>query len=95
MSTDELSGGQKQLLNLAAVMVMQPEILVLDEATSALDNETEAAVMEAIDSLMGRKTLIIIAHRLTTIKNCRMFLRVADGKVDEVSYEELTEEPDE
>ena len=90
-----LSGGQRQRIGIARALYDDPEILVLDEATSALDNETEAAVMEAIDSLMGRKTLIIIAHRLTTIKNCRMFLRVADGKVDEVSYEELTEEPDE
>ncbi len=90
-----LSGGQRQRIGIARALYDDPEILVLDEATSALDNETEAAVMEAIDSLMGRKTLIIIAHRLTTIRNCRMFLRVADGKVDEVSYEELTEEPDE
>ena len=47
-----------------------PKLLILDEATSALDNETETAGMEAIDSLQGNKTLIIVAHRLTTIRNC-------------------------
>ena len=76
-----LSGGQRQRIGIARALYDDPEILVLDEATSALDNETEAAVMEAIDSLMGRKTLIIIAHRLTTIENCQIVYRVEDGKV--------------
>ncbi len=76
-----LSGGQRQRIGIARALYDDPEILVLDEATSALDNETEAAVMEAIDRLMGRKTLIIIAHRLTTIENCQIVYRVEDGKV--------------
>lgn len=84
-----LSGGQRQRIGIARALYDDPEILVLDEATAALDNETETAVMEAIDSLMGRKTLIIIAHRLTTIKNCQMIFRVDNGQVREVKYEDI------
>ena len=58
-----------------------PEVLVLDEATSALDNDTEAAIMESINRLHGKKTLIIIAHRLQTIEKCDMVYRVENGKV--------------
>ena len=76
-----LSGGQRQRIGIARALYDDPEILVLDEATSALDNETEAAVMEAIENLMGRKTLIIIAHRLTTIENCQIVYRVENGDV--------------
>ena len=68
---------------------MEPDILVLDEATSALDTETENAVMEAITSLQGQKTLIIIAHRLTTIKNCDAIYEIVDGKAVKRGYEEL------
>lgn len=84
-----LSGGQRQRIGIARALYDDPEILVLDEATSALDSETEGAVMEAIDSLMGRKTLIIIAHRLTTIRNCQMIFRVENGRVIKVKKEEL------
>ncbi len=62
-------------------MYHDPEILILDEATSALDNDTEAAVMEAIEKLHGEKTMIIIAHRLTTLRNADVIYEVADGKV--------------
>ncbi len=76
-----LSGGQRQRIGIARALYNDPEILVLDEATSALDTETETAVMEAIDSLSGKKTLIIIAHRLSTIENCDIVYEVKDGNV--------------
>ena len=83
------SGGQSQRLAIARALYNDPDILVLDEATSALDNETETAVMEAIDALQGQKTMIIIAHRLTTIKNCDHIYEIKDGKATERKYEEL------
>ncbi len=84
-----LSGGQRQRIGIARALYGDPELLVLDEATSALDNETEKAVMDAIDSLHGRKTMIIIAHRLTTIKNCDVIYRVAQGKIKPVGRSEF------
>ncbi len=76
-----LSGGQRQRIGIARALFEDPEVLVLDEATSALDNETEAAIMDSINHLHGRKTLIIIAHRLQTIEKCDMVYRVKDGSV--------------
>ncbi|MDE6386389.1 MAG: ABC transporter ATP-binding protein/permease [Lachnospiraceae bacterium] len=76
----KFSGGQRQRVAIARALYYDPAILVLDEATSALDNETESAVMEAIESLQGHKTLIIVAHRLTTIKSCDEVYEIADGK---------------
>lgn len=76
-----LSGGQRQRLGIARALYHNPEILVFDEATSALDNETEAAVMEAINSFHGRKTMVIIAHRLNTIEKCDRIYKVDDGKI--------------
>ena len=75
-----ISGGQRQRIGIARALYHDPEILVLDEATSALDNETETAVMEAIDGLHGVKTMIIIAHRLTTIKNADIVIEIGGGK---------------
>ncbi|NLG03768.1 MAG: ABC transporter ATP-binding protein [Clostridia bacterium] len=84
-----LSGGQRQRIGIARALYNNPEILVLDEATSALDSETELAVMEAIDRLQGRKTLIIIAHRLTTIKNCEYVFQVENGAIEPVNPKDL------
>ncbi|MBR3602303.1 MAG: ABC transporter ATP-binding protein [Lachnospiraceae bacterium] len=76
-----LSGGQRQRIGIARALFEDPEVLVLDEATSALDNDTEAAIMESINRLHGKKTLIIIAHRLQTIEKCDIVYRVEKGKV--------------
>lgn len=75
-----LSGGQRQRIGIARALYNNPEVLILDEATSALDNDTEAAIMESINRLHGKKTLIIIAHRLQTIEKCDLVYRVEDGK---------------
>ena len=75
-----LSGGQRQRIGIARALYSDPEVLILDEATSALDNETEAAIMDSINRLQGKKTLVIIAHRLQTIEKCNIVYRVEDGK---------------
>ena len=85
----KFSGGQKQRVAIARALYNNPAILILDEATSALDTETENAVMEAIDSLQGNKTLIIVAHRLTTIRNCDKIYEIVDGKAVEREKEEV------
>jgi ABC-type multidrug transport system fused ATPase/permease subunit len=85
-----LSGGQRQRIGIARALYHNPEILVFDEATSALDNETEAAVMEAINSFHGKKTMVIIAHRLNTIANCDIIYEVKDEKIHETSLEGRT-----
>lgn len=83
-----LSGGQRQRIGIARALYEDPEVLILDEATSALDNDTEAAIMDSINRLHGRKTLIIIAHRLQTIEKCDMIYRVENGKAKEVKEHE-------
>ena len=75
-----LSGGQRQRIGIARALYDDPEVLILDEATSALDNDTESAIMESINRLHGKKTLVIIAHRLNTIENCDIIYRVENGK---------------
>ena len=76
-----LSGGQRQRIGIARSLYNDPDVLIMDEATSALDNDTEAAIIESINRLHGKKTLVIIAHRLQTIENCDMIYRVEEGKV--------------
>ena len=80
-----ISGGQRQRLGIARALYHNPEILVFDEATSALDNETEKAVMDAINSFHGRKTMVIIAHRLNTIAKCDVIYKVEDEKITETT----------
>lgn len=75
-----LSGGQRQRIGIARALYNDPEVLILDEATSALDNDTEAAIMDSINHFQGKKTLLIIAHRLQTIEKCDVVYRVENGK---------------
>jgi len=88
-----MSGGQRQRLGIARALYDDPEILILDEATSALDNETERDVSEAIMALAGQRTLLIVAHRLNTVRRCDKVLffesgqLVADGDYDTLSVE--------
>ncbi len=87
-----LSGGQRQRIGIARALYRDPSVLIMDEATSALDNHTEQAVMEAIDSLMGTRTIILIAHRLTTLKKCNRIYIMEKGEIKEQgTYEELKE----
>lgn len=76
-----LSGGQRQRIGIARALYNNPDILIFDEATSALDNDTENAIIESINRLHGKKTMIIIAHRLETIKYCDMVYKVEDGNI--------------
>jgi len=78
-----LSGGQRQRIGIARALYHDPEVLVLDEATSALDGITEEAVMESIRALARRKTVIMIAHRITTVKDCDMIYVMENGRIGE------------
>ena len=85
-----LSGGQRQRVGIARALYHEREILVLDEATAALDNETESLVSEAIKSLSGTKTIIIIAHRLTTVEHCDCIYLLEKGRIIKSgSYQEV------
>ena len=76
-----LSGGQRQRIGIARALYKQANVIIFDEATSALDNDTEQAVMQAIESLGAELTILIIAHRLTTLKNCTQIVELADGGI--------------
>ncbi|KAI6354680.1 hypothetical protein MCOR25_008503 [Pyricularia grisea] len=78
-----LSGGQKQRLSIARALIRRPTLLLLDEATSALDSETERAVQETFEATKGSRTMIVVAHRLATVKNADVIFVMADGKVIE------------
>jgi ABC-type multidrug transport system fused ATPase/permease subunit len=79
-----LSGGQRQRIGIARALYHDPPVLVLDEATSALDTATERGVMKAVDALHGAKTILIVAHRLTTVESCDRIVRLQEGRVAEV-----------
>lgn len=81
-----LSGGQRQRIGIARALFTNPDVLVFDEATSALDNGTEEAIMQSVNALHGKKTMIIIAHRLTTIEGCDVVYRAEEGKLKCVAH---------
>ena len=86
----KLSGGQKQRLSIARVFLKNPPILILDEATSALDNTTEILIQRSLDELCKGRTTIVVAHRLSTVKNADKIAVVADGKITELGkHDEL------
>jgi len=85
-----LSGGQRQRIGIARALYKKADVIVFDEATSSLDNDTESAVMEAIYSLGDELTVIIVAHRLTTLKNCTQVVEIVNGRVKrDGTYEEI------
>jgi ATP-binding cassette, subfamily B, bacterial PglK len=87
-----LSGGQRQRIGIARALYHDPDILVLDEATSALDNLTEQAVMEAVSNLAGAKTVVMIAHRLSTVRDCETIFLLEHGRLAaQGTYDELVQ----
>ena len=88
-----LSGGQRQRIGIARAIYHDPSVLVLDEATSALGNVTEKVVMDAVHNLGNRKTIILIAHRLTTVRNCDQIFLLEQGRlIGRGTYDQLMHE---
>ena len=86
----QLSGGQRQRIGIARALYHKAEVLVFDEATSSLDGITEKMIMEAIHEFSGKKTIILIAHRLKTVQKCDQIFFIDNGKVaDQGTYDEL------
>ena len=86
----KLSGGQRQRIGIARALYKQANVIIFDEATSALDNETEQAVMQAIDGLGDHLTILIVAHRLTTLRNCSQIVELQNGKLKRIgSYADV------
>lgn len=91
----QLSGGQKQRISISRAIVKNPSILLLDEATSALDAESEKSVQEALDRVMVGRTTVVVAHRLSTVRNADIIAVVGGGKIIESeSHDELISNPD-
>jgi ABC-type bacteriocin/lantibiotic exporter with double-glycine peptidase domain len=85
-----LSGGQRQRIGIARALYKRANVIIFDEATSALDNETEAALIQALERLGGDITTLIIAHRLTTLKNCDQIVKLANGRINAIGpYEQM------
>ena len=86
----KLSGGQRQRLAIARELFKQPEILILDEATSSLDSESERAIQQSIDALKGQMTILVVAHRLSTIRSCDRVYVLHEGRIVELgTHDEL------
>jgi len=91
----QLSGGQRQRIGIARALYHQPEILIFDEATSSLDGITEKMIMQAVHKFSGKKTIIMIAHRLKTVEKCDQIFFIDEGKVaDQGTFQELIEKND-
>ncbi len=89
-----ISGGQRQRIGIARALYKKASVLIFDEATSALDNETEQSVMQAIESLSQDLTLLIIAHRVTTLKGCTIIVELGDGEIKRIgSYQDMVKQP--
>ena len=85
-----LSGGERQRISIARALYRNPEVLIFDEATSALDNETETKLMETINKVSKNRTVIMITHRLTTLKNCDRIIVMEKGRISKIAkYEDL------
>jgi len=83
-------GGQRQRIGIARALYHNPDILIMDEATSAPDSATEKEVMSAVNALKGERTLVMIAHRLTTVKDCDRLYFMQDGRVEAIgTFDEL------
>ncbi len=80
-----ISGGQRQRIGIARALYHDPDVLLFDEATSALDGDTERLVVESIEALRGRKTIVVIAHRISTLAPCDRILTLSDGRLQELS----------
>jgi subfamily B ATP-binding cassette protein MsbA len=86
----KLSGGQRQRIAIARELFKEPEIMIFDEATSSLDTESEQLIQQSINSLKGERTIVIIAHRLSTVRKCDYIYVLKEGRiVDEGSFDEL------
>ena len=87
----QLSGGQKQRIGIARALYNDPDILILDEATSSLDTETEIEVMNSINKLKGLKTLILVAHRISTLENCDKIYKIKNGNISSLVSEKIND----